>query len=319
MLGRRKTAEEKAWLKEHASEAPADEIIERFTDEFGWSPKKHALQVWVSKNGLHFGLPKRASAGSETVRCVRWSQEPEMESWMLEHDRGQTTRELSAAFEIRFGFPLSRSQISLFRSSHGTQVKRSHGGGKPSAPVGAERTNKDGYVKVKVRESPTIPQSKDNWRFKHHLVWEQTSGRELPPGWTVIFINGDIHDFRPENLYALPRAHMAQLNAVRPEGGWPDRETLEAAVSLCKLNSAVLDAKNRSRRCAHCGRMFTPDPANRYSGQNTCRQCLDAGHKAPTRRAGSATCEKYGRTYERWQRRQRFCSDCSTARSRRRT
>lgn len=314
---RRKTPEEVAWLEEHVPEAAAAEVREAFQERFGWAPTLHALQVWACKRGLRFGR-WGDPAQNRAVHTVRWSQEPEMESWMLANDTGgKTTGEISRLFEERFGFPLSRAQVSLFRSSHGTQSRLSHGGGKPPVPVGTERVSKGGYIKVKIREKPTVPQSKDHWRFKHWLVWEKANGQELPQGWTVLFVDGDIRNFAPENLYALPRTCMAQLNNARPEGGWPDRETLEAAVSMVKLSSAITDAKNRPRPCAICGETFAPDPGNRYSQQKTCRACLDLGRKSMSPKQGRGICEKCGRTYEKHVRRQRFCSDCTSARSRR--
>lgn len=304
-----------AWLDEHVPKMTAPEVRAAFETRFGWAPGLHPLQVWASKRHLRFS--RHADAATDrAARIVRWSQEPEMEAWMLENDHGQSTRALSADFETRFGFPLSSPQVALFRSSHGTQTRSSHGGGRAPRPLGSERTGKSGYIMVKVREKPTVPQSKDNWRFKHHLVWEWATGRELPQGWTVLFVNGDIHDFRPANLYALPRRYMARLNGLRPEGGWPDRETLDAAVGHCELTSAICDARNHPRRCGVCGEIFAPDPHNRYSNQRTCRKCLDAGRKTSGHTTEPALCEKCGALYERWMRRQRFCPNCSTSRSR---
>lgn len=281
---RRKTPEEVAWLEAHVPIMTASECEEAFREAFGWSPGVHPLQVWASRRRLRFGRSGNP-AQNRAARIVRWSQEPEMEAWMLEHDRGQRTGDVSAAFAERFGFPLSQAQVSLFRSSHGRQSRRSRNGGRPERPVGSERPGKDGYVLVKVAEKPTVPQSKDNWRFKHWVAWEEANGRKVPKGWTVLFVNGDIRDYRPENLHALPRRYMARLNGMRPENGWPDRETLEAAVRLCDLERAVVDARNRPRPCAVCGRVFTPDESNRYGNQRTCRSCLDAGRKAGRRAA----------------------------------
>jgi len=217
---RRKTAEEVSWLEEHVPKAPAHEVREAFRERFEWAPGVHALQVWASKRGLRFGR-WGDPAQNRAVHIVRWSQEPEMEAWMLENDQGRTTGEISRMFEVRFGFPLSQAQVSLFRSSHGTQSRRSHGGGHPSVPVGTERASKDGYLKVKVREKPIVPQSKDNWQFKHWIAWEEANGQEVPEGWTVLFVDGDTRNFAPDNLYALDQSALldigtGQENAAKP-------------------------------------------------------------------------------------------------------
>lgn len=250
-------------------------------------------------------------------RPVRWSVEPEMTAWMLEHDGGRPVPEVIADFEREFGFRLAREQVSLFRSSHGTQSRRSHGGGKPRRPVGYEREVK-GYVVVKVAEEATVPQSKDNWKLKHVLVWEREHGRELPEGWTVLFLDHDRRNFDPGNLYAIPRKYIAQINLKASKGAaYRDCESLEALMALCDLDTAILDAENRKRRCALCGREFEPDEANRYGRQLSCRSCLDAGHKASWANRepkGEAVCEVCSRRFVKWFGNQKRCSNCTTAR-----
>lgn len=233
---------------------------------------------------------------------------------MLAHDRGQGTAQLSAEFEAAWGFPLSRPQISLFRASHGTQARRSHGGGRKPLPVGTERPQKDGYIVVKVAPHPEVPQSKDNWRFKHWVVWEEANGRRVPDGWTVVFCDGNIRNFDPENLEALPRRYIGPLNSMKAAGvAYSDKETLRACMAVVDLRSAAIDAGNAlPRRCEVCGREFVPDGDRYNNNRKTCRECLDAGRKSRGTRkgAGAAVCAVCGCEFVKGSRRQRRCAAC---------
>jgi hypothetical protein len=66
-------------------------------------------------------------------------------------------------------------------------------------PVGAERLY-NGYVEVKV--------SRSEWRWKHHLIWEQAHG-VVPEGHMVCFADGDNRNFSLDNLAAVSRADFA--------------------------------------------------------------------------------------------------------------
>lgn len=190
---------------------------------------------------------------SETVP-VRWSKEPEKREWMLEHAGESPIAEVCAGFEERFGHPLKKSQVSLFRAEYGIGLRRGNRAAhrRDAAPVGAERVVK-GYVMVKVREFADKPQSKDNWRFKHVLAWEEASGRALPDGWMVLFADHDVRNFDPDNLVAVPRRIIGVMNAG-PE--WYERESCEAAAALAWLKVAENDAAQSCCKCSRCGAEF---------------------------------------------------------------
>lgn len=129
----------------------------------------------------------------------------------------------------------------------------------------------------------------------------------------VLFCDGDSRNFDPANLKAVPRSLIGTLNSG-PR--WSDRETLESAVALAGMRRAASDIANAPRRCGVCGREFTPD--NRCGtrsrrGQRTCRECLDAGLRAP-KDYGAAACPRCGREFRRASSRQVYCSpECRRA------
>lgn len=286
-MNRAYTPAEESWLRDHYHVGTINDTLDAFEREFGRRPSKQALFVKCNKMGLR--KDRHHDERYEPVQQrIRWSEPrfARMREWMLEHDSGESVYATIDAFEAEFGVRLNRAQVSRFRSVYGTTRRTSHGGGKPNKPVGSERMGKDGYVMVKVAEWPTVPQTKDNWRFKHHIEWERANGRPVPEGWTVFFADGDKRNLDPDNLVALPRKYIGQLN--NPElPGYHDRETLLACVTLCDLRSAMIDAEAaRPRTCEVCGVTFVPTEAQRSypSPVKTCPDCLAAGKKARGRR-----------------------------------
>ena len=98
-----------------------------FMERFGWLPSQTAWDVWNGRRGLHHDKVGRVTRRCE--RRVRWSEEPEMEAWMLEHDQGRDTKTVSEEFRAVFGFGLTQTQITGFRQSHGTTTLKAHGKG----------------------------------------------------------------------------------------------------------------------------------------------------------------------------------------------
>lgn len=140
--------------------------------------------------------------------------------------------------------------------------------------VGYERVGKDGYVMVKVRYSEVdgIQRNEpghhnENYRFKHHIVYEQAHG-PIPDGCNVVFADRDNRNFDPDNLVAVPRG----LWAVIRHGGYAyhDRASLEAAMLAARLDRARYALECRERTCRSCGAGFKP----RYAHQRTCDGCL---------------------------------------------
>lgn len=71
-------------------------------------------------------------------------------------------------------------------------------------PVGSERVNGDGYIDVKIAHP-------NKWKGKHILVWEEINGH-VPPGYAVIFGDGDKRNFDINNLILVSRKQLLILN-----------------------------------------------------------------------------------------------------------
>ena len=276
------TPAELAWLDANYRFGTIDYTVEAFEREFGRRPSARALQVKASRMGL-----KKDTHADERRRkaqkLMRWS-DPRFErerAWMLEHDDGESVFATIEGFEAEFGIRLTRSQVSLFRAYHGTQKRKPHGGGKPNKPVGSERLGKDGYIMVKVREWPDRPQSKDNWAFKHHVIWEQANGCKLPEDKVVMFADRDKRNFDPDNLVAVDKKVVGIINSQGLD--YWDAESLRVAAARARLMSAVRDAESGGpRECGVCGAVFEPtaEQARYPKPVQTCPACRALGKKA---------------------------------------
>lgn len=299
------TPEMLAWLDARYGTTDIHELTRELNATFGCDKSETALYVKANQRGLH--RPKDSDRRKRAERVVRWSKEPEMTAFMVENDNGSIPS-IIEKFRDRFGITLTGTQVSAFRTAHGTQSKR----GRTTAqdwhrrPVGYERDTGKGYTLVKVREDAEVPGSKDNWVPKHVLVWERTRGLRLPDGWLVLFCDGDHSNLDPSNLKAVPRDLIGIMN-----GGpaWSDRATLEAAIATAMLVKATAEANLRPRKCGVCGKTFTPDIRSTKRGvqQRTCRECLDKGLRAP-KDYGWITCPTCGSRVRRRSASQRYCS-----------
>lgn len=273
------TEDELRWLREHYPKTGLRAIEGEFEKAFGYRRSRQSLACKAHKLGLRVqALPKTSRTGA--VRKIRWSEEPAMTAWMLEHDNGRIG-DTCEAFEREFGFPIARTQVSLFRQTHGT-ISRHKCGGRwgDSRPVGSKRDTGKGYVLVKVADSPSAKGTKDNWRMEHVLAYEAHFG-PVPEGHQVMFCDRDHTNLSPDNLMAVPKRLCGIINQQGMQ--YSDRKSLLACVKLAELKSRIVDCELAPRTCEVCGREFAPE--QRYQTQVvTCPDCLAAGRKAKGKR-----------------------------------
>ena len=104
-------------------------------------------------------------------------------------------------------------------------------------PVGSERIDVDGYIRVKVAQP-------NKWVLKHVSVWESYKG-EVPKGKLVIFLDGNMRNFDINNLALISKAENLYLNTRKLR--FDDRELTATAVNVAKINSKIIEF-NRNRK-----------------------------------------------------------------------
>lgn len=279
MSSNRYTEEELAWLRESYPKIGLRAVEGEFEKRFGYRRSQRALAAKAHKMGLRVqALPKTSRTGA--VRRISWDREPGMTAWMLANDNGRIG-DTCAAFEREFGFPIAKTQVSLFRQTHGT-ISRKGCGGRwgDKYPLGSRRDTGKGYVLVKVADRPGKKGTKDNWRMEHVVAYEACNG-PVPEGCQVMFADHDYTNIAPDNLVAVPKKLIGIINERGLE--YSDRESFLACVRIAELKSRIVDCELAPRRCEVCGVEFAPK--ERYQTQViTCPDCLAAGRKAKGRR-----------------------------------
>lgn len=78
-------------------------------------------------------------------------------------------------------------------------------------PLWSERVGKDGYIEMSVPERNPYTGFPTRYKHKHVWLWEQANGRK-PKGTAVIFKDGDIRNFEPDNLVLVTRTELLAMN-----------------------------------------------------------------------------------------------------------
>lgn len=103
--------------------------------------------------------------------------------------------------------PFNKGTKGVTKGGIETQFKK---GEKPHnyRPIGSERFEKDGTVRVKVSDEGTW---QERWKPKHRHVWEQANG-PVPEGYCVLFLDQNPRNAQLENLYLVKKSVITRLN-----------------------------------------------------------------------------------------------------------
>lgn len=97
-------------------------------------------------------------------------------------------------------------------------------------PLGTERLDKDGYIRVRVEGGE---------KLKHHLVWEREH-EPLKRNEVLMFKDGDRTNCDISNLIKVERKYLSVTTRIL--GGIKDKDLQETAISAAKL---LVDANNK--------------------------------------------------------------------------
>lgn len=292
-MNRKYTQAEIDWLRANYHVGSVQDTVNAFEKKFGYTPKRSGIQTLASK----LGLKKDCTASN-----ISWTGEHA--EWAKSFIPGHNEAECKADFKRRFGRDLTDGQLAgakvrmgVKSGTHGGRFEKGRHSGfvseehrrkfieagkatrykpgnlsgfaeKHHHEIGYERISKDGYIEVKVGEG-LQENSNDNFRAKHHVVWEEANGRPIPPGHHIVFADHDKRNLDPANLVAVPRSLWAII--INKKLQYHDAESLRTCMNVAKLTSAVYEARMAERECQKCGRTFKP----RYPHQRTCDGCLE--------------------------------------------
>ena len=103
-------------------------------------------------------------------------------------------------------------------------------------PVGSEKIDKDGFVRVKISNDGAKYKV---WKLKHHLVYKQYHPEiEIGKDDRVIFLDGNKRNFDISNLELISRREQISLTKF---GELKDADETRALISLIRLRCKLLD------------------------------------------------------------------------------
>lgn len=82
-------------------------------------------------------------------------------------------------------------------------------------PIGTRRITNDGYLEEKVTDTGYTP---DDYVPVHHMVWTAAGNPPVPPGYALVFRDGDKRNFAIGNLELVTRRELMARNSVHNYG-----------------------------------------------------------------------------------------------------
>jgi len=119
----------------------------------------------------------------------------------------RTTPELAEMFNARFGTTYKPAIFYYWRHRLVPEVKLNWGG-RERLPLGTERTDAAGYIRVKVSEEGS---KSERWKYKHVLLWENQYG-PCPSSHQVCFLDNDKTNFSLDNLMAIHKGMLTFMS-----------------------------------------------------------------------------------------------------------
>lgn len=194
----------------------------------------------------------------------------EQEQFLRDKYPDHSQIELTKLCNDHFGLSLTEQQISTFLNNHGilsgrtgcfekgdlpwnTGTKGATSANKTSFEKGHAPANrkpmwderictKNGHILMKVPEKNPYTNAPTRYKAKHVYVYEQVHG-PIPKGCVVFFLDGDNLNCDPENLIAVSRAELLNLNRL----GYKDApaELKPSLLLMSKLQVATWEREKR--------------------------------------------------------------------------
>ena len=228
---RRYPKEVKKFIADNVRGTPIKALAEMVSSKFNLDFTESKMRAFMKNHKLKNGRPKGNPPGMPSKVYP-----DEIKYFIYEHHVGIGPKEMAKLLNETFGTNYTHSQMKGWYSRNKldsgitghfrkglvpwnkgikgvsypgmvpTQFKK---GNKPAnlVPIGSERVNADGYVDIKVQDG----QKQHNWKGKHIIIYEQHNG-PVPPGYVIIFGDGNNRNFEPGNLLCVSRAQLARLN-----------------------------------------------------------------------------------------------------------
>lgn len=205
MVMHRYTEEEKQFLKSFIPGHTYNEIVAAYNERFEEPITKSRVKAYMSNNKINNGLTGRFKKGHEPFN------------------------------KNKKGCCAEGCDKTWFQKGHLPHNTK---------PIGYERIGADGYVMVKIKERPSRPSCNDNFKAKHHIVWEEAHG-EIPKGCIIIFLDGNRQNCDSKNLAMITREEHQRMTRQKLRSNYA--EITKTGLLIAKAGVAMKKAKRKGR------------------------------------------------------------------------
>lgn len=173
---------------------------------------------------------------------------PEQDEWLRQHiEHCDSFRHLTEMFNEHFCVNVGKysvadrcnKQLRIHRNANAGMFKKGEQRSK-MYEIGDERVY-NGYVWVKVNDIQhsgkiSAEEFRENWIPKQRYVYEKHYGK-IPKGHIVVFLDSNVMNFSPDNLYCIPR----KINVVMNKNQWFTTNPVNTltAIKWCELFYAL--------------------------------------------------------------------------------
>lgn len=248
-----------AFIAAHVAGTTTQELARITNAAFGTNFTAASMKSYKANHKLRNGRGTGRIKGAATKRFPQ-----QVKDYVFAHYKGTGHRQMCDRLFEQFGIQYTPEQIKQYYARHGLNsgltgyFKKgccpykpqlgTHAQGcektwfKPGCtphnlkPIGYERVTQDGYIEVKVRMKKSRPNCNDNFVLKHRLIWEQANG-PLPPGYVVIFKDGNKRNFALDNLAAITKKERLDMN--RHDLFSSDPQATETGILLARLRTTI--------------------------------------------------------------------------------
>lgn len=194
------TDEQEYYLREHAPNESRAQLTEGFNATFGTSYAKTTVTGWCNKRGLRNGNDGRFKDGHRSWKTGLRGEEY----------RKHYTEESWEKSKSGLVFAEQKYQEGDVLIRHGLPAFYKGG------DAGVKLDNRIEYAST--------------------TVWERENGK-LPDSMKLIHLDGDVMNYNPDNLRAIPKSWLADLRYLG--GITEDRCLNEAKLAFCELKAAI--------------------------------------------------------------------------------
>lgn len=216
------------FLKTNVGKTPMKQLTEIFNKQFGTDRTKQHIFDACRLRGWSNGLLHQKRVFPQEV-C----------DFIRANCKGRRAREMVPLLNKVFGANYSEEQVSRFYTKHGI----TSGVASTYVPIGTvvfRKTEEMYYEKVKDGPNPA-----ENWRPKHHLVWEAANG-PIPADSAIIFLDGDRKNIELENLALCSKAVALEL--VRKNLRFSSAAATNTGVLIAQLHTEVYKRQKKRRK-----------------------------------------------------------------------